>query len=149
MDDFDRRLGAMVREAAMTDIYLVIVAQQLCDSPYGALLVAGESSSRAIEVCKTLIDAHTDIAEAKRVELRELLRRAAELVKRRNRYVHGTAIYDAAGIAHTFRMRHHKVGLERAPVDLEDLSDIAHGFVTLSIAFNEWIAAVYGEDQAA
>jgi hypothetical protein len=142
-DDLDLRLGSMVRAAASTDFLLVIIAQQLCGGSYGALLVAGESTERVINVCKTLIDAHDDISEPRRTELRELLRQCRDLFQKRHRYVHGTAITGMDGGMVSIRTRRLAAKMETTPIKLEELQKLRQDFDVMGNALMDWIAEVF------
>lgn len=131
----------------MLELLLGLVAQMLCNSAYGALLISGESSERLIRACKTLIDVHTDIPEPQRLELRDLLKRSSEAFQERHRYVHGSAIPNSEGGISNFRARRLKPGPEITPVDLEALEQLAETLKTLTLDVTHWIAVTYGEDQ--
>lgn len=141
--EFDRLLGSMVREAAMLEIFLGVAAQHLCESRYGAVLVTGESSSRILRVCTTLIDIHTDIAEQKRTELKELLTQSRDLFEKRNEYVHGLALPGTHGGVVSIRTSRLKTEPKIGPVDIAALEKLSTDMRRLSDAVAAWNFEVY------
>ncbi|MGW7272295.1 hypothetical protein ACWGH5_17410 [Streptomyces sp. NPDC054864] len=136
-DDFDRLLGAAVREAAMLELFLGGVAQTLSGSRYGAVLITGESSERIIRACKVLIDMHTDIPVEKRTAFKDLLAQSGELFQARHRYVHGTALPGVGGGVTSIRPRRLKL-TESGPIDLAALAELSDDLKRLSDAVAAW-----------
>jgi hypothetical protein len=142
--EFDQQLGAAVREAALTDLILVMIAQHLCGSVYGGLLVAGESTTRVLNVCKTLVEARKDVPEPFRAEFLALLARCTPLFEERHRYVHGTAIPDSFGGLTTVRTRRLKAGVDTRPVDHDRLAALSADFHKLGLDLSDWLARLLG-----
>ncbi|MDX3069606.1 hypothetical protein AB0G86_34850 [Streptomyces scabiei] len=123
----DSLLGRMIREAATLEMYLERLVKQLCDSPYGALLISGESSSRVLAACRALVDARDDICATEKDEFRTLIVQAKQAFERRHRYVHGAIAWGAEskGIMRSRRLKaEHQFEL----ADLEDLSALCVEF---------------------
>ncbi|MER6601832.1 hypothetical protein [Streptomyces parvus] len=127
-DALDRTLGWMIRDAATLEMYLETIAKVLCQSPYAALLINGETSSRVMNVCKVLIEAHTEIPETHRAESKKMLTEAKAAFERRHSYVHGAIAWEGAGIPGNMRSRRLKAGQDFQPLDLQDLEQLAGEF---------------------
>ncbi|MFJ1788375.1 hypothetical protein ACIOML_29225 [Streptomyces anulatus] len=132
-DAFDRSLGWMIREAASLELLLETIVKELCESPYGALLISGEPSSRVLNVCKVLIDAHTEIPEDHRAEFKKMLVEAKAAFERRHGYVHGAVGWVGDGIPGNMRSRRLKAGQDFRPIELDDLNQLAREFNRLII----------------
>ncbi|MEV7163121.1 hypothetical protein AB0N60_13590 [Streptomyces microflavus] len=127
-DALDRALGWMIRDAATLEMYMETIVKVLCESPYGALLISGESSSRVLNVCKVLIDAHPEVPDAHRTEFKKTLVEAKAAFERRHSYVHGAIGWAGAGIPGNVRSRRLRAGQDFQPLDLEDLQQLAGEF---------------------
>ncbi|MGC4927244.1 hypothetical protein [Streptomyces sp. DT117] len=127
-DALDRSLGWMIRDAATLEMYLENIVKVLCESPYGALLISGETSSRVLNVCKVLIDAHPEVPDAHRTEFKEMLVEAKAAFERRHSYVHGAIAWEGAGIPGNLRSRRLKADQDFQPLDLQDLHQLAREF---------------------
>lgn len=138
-DRFDSLLGRMIREAAMLERYLETIVKQLCGSPYGALLISGESSSRVITACRALADARDDLPEASKQGLKTLLTQSKGAFERRHRYVHGSIAWAGEGTPGTMRSRRLKSEHQFEPVNLDDLADLANEFNRLIFAAGDWV----------
>ncbi|MGW6584441.1 hypothetical protein [Streptomyces globisporus] len=123
-DAFDRSLGRMIREAAMLEFWLEQTVKLLCESPYGALLISGESSSRVLRVCKVLIDAHTEVPEEHRAEFKTMLKEAEAAFDRRHWYVHGAIGWEGEGIPGNARSRRLKASQDFQPINMDDLNQL-------------------------
>lgn len=132
----------MVRAAAGADFALLSIAQELCDSRYGALLMAGQATGRVLEACKVLVNAHDEISQTQRDELLELLGRARTTFQKRHQYVHGVAVVDAEGTLRSVRTRHLKAGVEGPPVSIDELHSLRVDFDALTLALVEWLATL-------
>lgn len=130
---FDRSLGWMIREAASLEMYLETIVKELCQSPYGALLISGEPSSRVLNVCKVLIDAHPEIPQEHRAEFKKMLIEAKAAFERRHGYVHGAIAWVGDGIPGNMRSRRLKAGQDFRPIELDDLNQLAGEFNRLVI----------------
>ncbi|MEU0786987.1 hypothetical protein ABZ341_36175 [Streptomyces sp. NPDC006173] len=131
---FDSLLGRMIREAAMLETYLETIVKELCGSPYGALLISGESSSRVITACRALVDARDDITEPGKQDLKKLLTESKAAFERRHRYVHGAIAWEGEGIPGTMRSRRLKNGHQFERIDIDDLEALANEFNRLIFA---------------
>ncbi|WP_406266265.1 hypothetical protein OHT93_09245 [Streptomyces sp. NBC_00191] len=136
--EFDLALGTMVREAALVDLVLVMVAKELCGRPYGARLISGESTSRVLTVCRSLADVHHSIDEQMRVEFKALLTEAKRAFEARHRYVHGTALPNGAGKIYAYRTRRLTIAVECTQVDVDELSKLTEEFRALGLALSDW-----------
>ncbi|MET8377442.1 hypothetical protein [Streptomyces microflavus] len=132
-ETFDRSLGWMIREAAGLEMYLETIVKELCESPYGALLISGEPSSRVLNVCKVLIDAHSEIPEDHRAGFKKMLVEARAAFERRHGYVHGAIAWVGDGIPGNMRSRRLKAGTDFRPIELNDLNQLAGEFNRLAI----------------
>lgn len=147
-DEIDRRVGAMVRSAAMADVYLGLIAQELCASPHASYLVSGETTRRTIDICKKLLDVTDKLDEKERATLRELLSKLGPLVEQRDRYVHGTSVSDQHGVYSTYRPRKKKPDLEVIPIDLDDLDKLALLYDRLSWELGAFNALTFHPEEA-
>lgn len=127
-------LGRMIREAATLETHLETIVKVLCGSPYGALLISGESSSRVIDACRALIKVHQGVTEEWRAEFNTVLSAAKQAFERRHKYVHGAIAWQGEGIPGTARSRRLKLETEFVPLDLKDL-------LSLTAEFNRLIGA--------
>ncbi|MDW4913734.1 MULTISPECIES: hypothetical protein [Streptomyces] len=127
-DAFDRSLGWMIREAASLEMYLETIVKELCESPYGALLISGEPSSRVLNVCKVLIDAHPEVPEEHRTEFKKMLTDAKAAFERRHVYVHGAIAWEGQGIPGNVRSRRLRARQDFQPLDTSDLNQLAAEF---------------------
>lgn len=123
-DTFDRSLGRMIREAAMLEFWLEQTVKLLCESPYGALLISGESSGRVLQVCKVLIDAHPEVPEEHRAEFKTMLTEAKAAFDRRHWYVHGAIGWEGEGIPGNARSRRLKASQDFQPISMDDLDEL-------------------------
>ncbi|MYT39012.1 hypothetical protein GTY66_23665 [Streptomyces sp. SID8356] len=123
-DTFDRSLGRMIREAAMLEFWLEQTVKVLCESPYGALLISGESSTRVLQVCKVLIDAHKEVPEEHRAEFKTMLTDTKAALDRRHWYVHGAIGWEGDGIPGNARSRRLKASQDFQPINMDDLNQL-------------------------
>ncbi|QUC56035.1 MULTISPECIES: hypothetical protein [unclassified Streptomyces] len=142
---FDNLLGRMIREAATLEMYLELTVKQLCGSPYGALLISGESSSRVITACRALVDARNDIPEEGKEEFRALLAQAKQAFERRHRYVHGAIGWEGDGIAGTMRNRRLKAEGQFERIDIDDLEALGNEFNRLTFVAGSCLRLATGE----
>lgn len=149
-DDFDRHLGAMVREAAVVDMLMILLCQYLVASPHGALLIAGENTSRVQNILKTFIEARDDLKAGTRGKLRILLDRSRPLFNQRHSYVHGPAIPDEYGGLTMLRTRRLNAGYQPTRINLRALEQLTNDFQKLgfdiSQTFGDVIAEVEGHN---
>ncbi|NUV89982.1 hypothetical protein G6W61_27870 [Streptomyces sp. KAI-26] len=131
-DTFDRSLGRMIREAAMLEFWLEQTVKVLCESPYGALLISGETSSRVLKVCKVLIDAHVEVAEEHRAEFKTMLKEAEAAFDRRHWYVHGAIGWEGEGIPGNARSRRLKSSQDWQPISIDDLNQLGEELARLA-----------------
>lgn len=127
-DALDRSLGWMIRDAASLEMYLETIVKVLCESPYGALLISGEPSSRVLNVCKVLIDARPEVPDRHRAEFKKMLVEAKAAFERRHSYVHGAIGWQGEGIPGNLRSRRLKAKQDFQPLDLQDLHQLAREF---------------------
>ncbi|WP_371581073.1 hypothetical protein [Streptomyces sp. NBC_01314] len=132
----DSLLGHMIRDAATLEMYLETLVKLLCNSPSGALLISGESSSRVITACRALVDALDDIPQNEKTEFRTLLSQSKQAFERRHPYVHGAIAWNADGKG-AVRSRHLKTEAQFELVDLEDLSALGAEFNRLTSTAHE------------
>ncbi|WP_328769850.1 hypothetical protein [Streptomyces sp. NBC_00286] len=141
-DELDLPLGRMVRTAAQFELRLELVVKQLCESPFGALLLSGESSSRLLNACRTLLEAHDEIPPTPREELQSILREGKALLDRRHRYVHGAAgIVGETGELLSMRFRRMKAEPEFSKRSSDDLTELADAFDELTDRATKWMLA--------
>lgn len=137
-DRYDSLLGRMIREAATLEHFLEAIVKELCGSPYGALLVSGEPTSRILTVWRTLGDARDDIPAASKQEVKDLVPQIKEAFDRRNQYVHGAIAWEGEGVPGTMRGRRLKSAGQFEKLDIDDLADLANEFNRLSFAVSAW-----------
>jgi hypothetical protein len=145
-DRYDGLLGRMIREAATLELYLENIVKQLCGSPYGALLISGESSSRVIIACRALANARDDIPEASKQEFKVLLTEAKAAFERRHQYVHGAIGWEGEdGIPGTLRSRRLKSEGQFERLDIDDLAKLANEFNRLIFATGGWFRSLVAQ----
>lgn len=139
----DVHLGRMVRRASTLEYILEQVGKALSGSPYGALLISGQSVTTVIESCKALILAREDATEEWRDRFAGALVASKDAFNRRNQYVHGTVTWRAAdGVPGTLRSRKLKPEATFVPLDLKDLSNLTDEFRRLTFEAGACLSAV-------
>lgn len=139
----DIHLGKMVRQASTLEYFLEQTAKALSGSPYGALLVSGESVSRVISVCRALILAREDATDEWRARFKETLDDCGKAFERRNRYVHGAVSWQGPeGLPGTSRSRRLKLEPDFVPLDMADLTELTRELNRLTLRAGACFIAV-------
>ncbi|MFE6817085.1 hypothetical protein [Streptomyces sp. NPDC057677] len=145
-DDFDRALGAMVREAAFMDMLMISLCQHLVASPHGSLLVHGEPTSRVQSMIKKLLDARKEIAPEHKNALRLIVEESGPLFNKRNEYVHGAAIFGESGELTLLRTRRLNAEIIRTPATITELQKLGDDLAALSLRMGDAFASFLIDD---
>ncbi len=139
----DVHLGKMVRQASTLEYFLEQIAKELSGSPYGALLVSGQSVGQVIAACKALIVARPDATDEWRAKLLKAAKESRDAFDRRNQYVHGTVSWRGPdGTPGTSRSRKLKGEPEFVPLDLKDLESLTRELQRLTFETGACLAAI-------
>ncbi|MFI6123251.1 hypothetical protein ACIBCU_26320 [Streptomyces sp. NPDC051064] len=142
----DAHLGKMVRQASTLEYFLEQTAKALSGSPYGALLISGESISRVIEACKALVLAREDASAEWQARFKDTLIASKNAFERRNQYVHGSVSWRGPdGIPGTSRSRRLKPEATFIPLDLDDLASLTREFERLTFQAAACLSAALDE----
>ncbi|ARI54579.1 hypothetical protein A6E92_22210 [Streptomyces sp. S8] len=128
LQDHDRSLGWMIREAATLELYLETTVKILCGSPYGALLISGAATTRLMDACKALVDARPEVPKEDRAALKQVLTEAKVAFGKRNTYVHGPIGWEGEGIPGNMRSRHLQASRDFHPFEMSELQELAAEF---------------------
>ncbi|MEU8723545.1 hypothetical protein [Streptomyces antimycoticus] len=136
-------LGLTVREAANVELQLRLIAAQLTESPHGVLLMAGETVTRLVDLCRNLAADSASVSSEQEEELRTLTTECKVAFQRRDQYVHGAWAQDGvSGAMLTMRSRRNKTEPQFAPMNVEDLTDLSHKLNGLANNLTGWLLKI-------
>ncbi|MBF8174103.1 hypothetical protein KVH22_22165 [Streptomyces olivaceus] len=137
-------LGQMVSMAAHLEMRLQMLATTLVETPYAAHWIHGENASKVIKLIGDVAKEHPAVSAERYVEVKAILKECTRLFDRRHGYVHGAWSVDGSEPEgtqawQTMRFARGKQAPTFAPLSLEDLADLIHGFDNVLSEVMAWM----------
>ncbi|MCM3886151.1 hypothetical protein [Frankia sp. R82] len=141
-------LGAVVRAASMWEFSLRMLFCALEESKFAAVTAAGQEAGWLAEMCRALLDRHTEINEQHRAALTKLLSDAGQAMRDRNRFIHDAWVTGQDGVPNLMRSWRRKHELTFTPKTTNDLVGTARTLNSSSGALINWICEALGPEVA-
>jgi hypothetical protein len=137
--DHSYLLGQVIFEASLLEYHLRGLCSALIGSKYGAVISAGQSSSWLMDTSLALARAHDDVGDYATDELRDLMTRCREALRKRNQLVHGLWSESVEGehFISTSRLRSFEESMQN--VTMDDIEDLGIELSRYQDSIHSWL----------